>query len=108
MRVCGRGPEDRRVTGELEQARAELAAARERIAGLEARLRQSPRNSSKPRSSGGLGKPPRKRWLRKKSGRKPGQHGHERKTPAQVARPEPMRVCGQWSAAPVRWLRAAI
>ena len=77
------------VTGELEQARAELAAARERIAGLEARLAQSPRNSSKPPSSEGLDKPPpRKRSLRKKTGRRPGgQEGHEGKTLAQVARP---------------------
>ena len=41
----------------LERARAELADARERIAELEARLRQTPRNSSKPPSSEGLGKP---------------------------------------------------
>jgi capsule polysaccharide export protein KpsE/RkpR len=39
----------------LEQARAELAQARERIAELEARLRQNPRNSSKPPSSEGAG-----------------------------------------------------
>ena len=78
------------VTGELEQARVELAAARERIAGLEARLAQSPRNSSKPPSSEGLDKPPpRKRSLRKKTGRRPGgQEGHEGKTLAQVARPD--------------------
>jgi hypothetical protein len=57
----------------LEQARAELAEARERIAELEARLRQNPRNSSKPPSSEGLAKPaPRPRSLRKRSGRKPG------------------------------------
>ena len=53
----------------LEQAQAELAAAWERIAGLEARLAQSPRNSSKPPSSEGLGKPPpRERSLRKRAG----------------------------------------
>jgi hypothetical protein len=39
---------------ELAQARAELAEARERIAGLEVRLRQNPRNSSRPPSSEGL------------------------------------------------------
>jgi transposase len=38
----------------LEQARAELADARERIAELEARLRQNPRNSYRPPSSEGL------------------------------------------------------
>jgi transposase len=74
----------------LEQARAELAQARERIAELEARLRQNPRNSSKPPSSEGLGKPaPRPRSLRKRSGRKPGgQDGHKGMTLAQVARPD--------------------
>jgi transposase len=74
----------------LEQGRAELAQARERIAELEARLKQNPRNSSRPPSSEGLDKPPpRPRSLRKKSGRKPGgQDGHEGTTLAQVARPD--------------------
>jgi transposase len=74
----------------LERARAELAEGRERIAELEARLRQNPRNSSKPPSSEGLGKPaPRPRSLRKRSGRKPGgQDGHKGMTLAQVARPD--------------------
>jgi transposase len=78
------------TVGALEQARAELAEARERIAELEARLKQNPRNSSKPPSSEGLGKPaPRPRSLRKKSGRKPGgQDGHKGTTLAQVARPD--------------------
>ena len=54
--------------GALEQARAELAQARERIAELEARLRQIPRNSSRPTSGEGLGKPaPGQRSLRKRS-----------------------------------------
>ena len=74
----------------LEQARAELAGARERIAELEARLRQNPRNSSEPPSSEGLAKPAaRPRSLRKRSGRKPGgQDGHKGTTLAQVARPD--------------------
>ena len=45
------------LRSELAQARAELERARERIAELEAQLRQTPRNSSKPPSSEGLGKP---------------------------------------------------
>ena len=74
----------------VEQARLELAQARERIAELEARLRQNPRNSSRPPSSEGLAKPaPKPRSLRKKSGRKPGgQEGHRGTTLAQVARPD--------------------
>jgi len=74
----------------LGQARAELAQARERIAELEARLKQNPRNSSRPPSSEGLAKPaPRPRSLRKRSGRKPGgQDGHKGTTLAQAARPD--------------------
>ena len=54
----------------LARAMEELAQARERIAGLEARLKKNPRNSSKPPSSEGLGKPA-PRSLRRKSGRRP-------------------------------------
>ena len=78
------------AAGALEQARAELAEAREQIAELEARLRQNPRNSSRPPSGEGLAKPaPKPRSLRKKSGRKPGgQDGHKGTTLAQAARPD--------------------
>jgi len=72
----------------VEETRAELSGARERIAELEARLRQNPRNSSKPPSSEGLGKSA-PRSLRKKSGRKPGgQDGHKGTTLMQVALPD--------------------
>ena len=78
------------AAGALGQARAELAEAREQIAELEARLKQNPRNSSRPPSSEGLAKPaPKPRSLRKKSGRKPGgQDGHKGTTLAQAARPD--------------------
>jgi transposase len=74
-----------------EEFRAELAAARERIAELEARLGLNSQNSSKPPSSDGLAKPPPK--TRSLRGRKPkktngGQPGHEGRTLSQVADPK--------------------
>jgi hypothetical protein len=55
---------------QLDALRAEVAALSAEVAELRARLGQNPRNSSRPPSSEGLGKPA-PGSLRKKSGRKP-------------------------------------
>ena len=53
-------------------AQAQLEELRAEVEALRARLRQNPRNSSKPPSAEGLAKPA-PRSLRGKSGRKPGR-----------------------------------
>lgn len=61
----------------------------QRVAELEARLRQNSRNSSRPPSSDGLAKPKVRRSRRRRSGRKPGgQPGSEGHHLAQVAEPD--------------------
>ena len=71
----------------IAELEAENAVLRARVAELEAQLRTNSRNSSKPPSSDGLGKPAPKS-LRRKSGRPPGgQPGHEGTTLRQVSDP---------------------
>jgi transposase len=68
--------------------RADLTRALARIAELEAQVGKNSRNSAKPPSSDGLGKPPPKS-LRKKTGRKAGgQGGHPGSTLRMVERPD--------------------
>src|SRR5829696_4347086 len=81
-------PSQAQLLALIEELRAENAALRVRVAELEARLGQNPRNSSRPPSSEGLGKPAPKS-LRGRSGRRPGgQRGHPGQTLAQVAEPD--------------------
>jgi transposase len=57
---------------ELDELREQVAELRAQVAGLAARVGQNSRNSSRPPSSDGLGRPAPKS-LRKKTGRKPGR-----------------------------------
>jgi len=71
-----------RLEGELVEVRAEVCE-------LKRRLAQNSRNSSRPSGSDGLGKPPVKKSLRRRSGRKPGgQSGHDGGHLAAVADPD--------------------
>lgn len=81
---------------EIEQLKAENHTLRtlnkelvERLAALEARLAQDSHNSSKPPSSDGFVRSPKKRSLRKASGKKPGaQKDHQGHSLCQVAEPD--------------------
>jgi transposase len=85
------GPTYAKLLGLVEQVRLENAKLVERVTELEARLGQNSKNSSKPPSSDGLGKPaPKSR--RGRSGRKPGgQSGHPGRTLEQVESPDEVR-----------------
>lgn len=85
----------------VEALQGQVAVLTSRVEELEARLRENSRNSSRPPSSDGLGKPPPKpRSRRRRSGRKPGgQPGSEGRHLAQVADPDEIvlhepGVCG--------------
>jgi transposase len=84
----------------IETLRARIEEQDRVIAELRTRLGQSSRNSSKPPSSDGYGKPPAKnRSLRRRSGRKPGaQQGHpgrhlERREDPDVTLVHPVERC---------------
>ena len=74
----------------VEALQGQVSVLESRMAELEARLRETSRNSSRPPSSDGLGKPPPKpRSRRRRSGRKPGgQPGSEGHHLAQVDCPD--------------------
>src|SRR5437763_6501535 len=70
--------EQNELLAENAALKAQLAQLLERVAQLEAQLSQNSRNSSKTPSSDYFVRPPKKRSLRKASGKKPGARpGHE-------------------------------
>lgn len=88
------------LRAQLEAYQAQLEELRAEMAALRARLGQNPRNSSKPPSSEGPGKPAPKS-LRAKTGRRPGRPKGQPGTtlqmtghPGVVVRHEPGRCCG--------------
>ena len=73
----------------VEAMQAQVAVLESRVGELEARVKQTSRNSSRPPSSDGLAKPPPTRSQRRASGRRPGgQPGSEGHHLAQVAEPD--------------------
>jgi transposase len=86
--VVALGAQVAAMNEELAVLRAENFALKARVAELEAQVGASSRNSSKPPSADGPGKPAPKS-LRTRSGRRPGgQGGHEGATLRQVADPD--------------------
>lgn len=73
----------------IERLEARIVELEGEVADLKRRLAQNSRNSSRPPSSDGLSKPPVKKSLRRRSGRKPGgQPGHGGGRLAPVAVPD--------------------
>src|ERR1700712_1105694 len=69
---------EQQLEAENADLKRQLAQLLERVAQLEAQLALNSHNSSKPPSSDAFVRPPKKRSLRKASGKKPGaQPGHE-------------------------------
>ncbi|MBT9298990.1 IS66 family transposase [Rhodococcus sp. GOMB7] len=98
--IVAQAAELARLTAHLTKLDAHIARQDARNAELERQLAANSRNSSKPPSSDGLGKPAPKS-LRTKTGRKPGgQHGHKGDTlrqitdPDEVIRHEPLSCTG--------------
>ena len=83
------------LTATINELRAEIAA-------LRAQLGSNSKNSSKPPSSDGLGKPA-PRSLRRKGGKPGGQQGHPGQTLRQVRTPDVIVRCPH--ARLLRWLR---
>ncbi len=88
------------LRAQLEACQRQLGELRAEVEALRARLRQNPRNSSRPPSSEGLAKPA-PRSLRRRSGRKPGRpKGQPGATLEMIDRPdevvwhEPARCAG--------------
>ena len=92
----------KKVVAELLPLKEQLEKAQARIKDLEARLAQDSRTSSKPPSSDGLGRLPRR--SRRPSGKRPGgQAGHAGHTLMMVEQPEEVvhhrpQVCSQCGA----------
>jgi transposase len=98
--VEAKGTEVVVLRAQLEAYQAQLEELRAEVEALRARLRQNPRNSSKPPSAEGLAKPA-PRSLRGRSGRKPGRpKGQPGATlemtdhPDEVVTHEPVRCAG--------------
>ena len=77
------------LLSKIEELEALVRQQASRIAELEKRLGKNSRNSSKPPSSDGLGKPPRTSSLRENGNNKSGgQKGHKGETLKQVEHPD--------------------